>query len=46
MILDADKLKQTLLTDIKVELYEEFDLNFGRKAFFSDKWKQRGCLTV
>ena len=41
MILDADKLKKTLLTDIKVELYEEFDLNFGRKAFFSDKWKQR-----
>lgn len=40
-MLDANKLKQTLLNDIKVELYEEFDLNFGRKAFFSDKWKQR-----
>lgn len=40
-MLNADKLKQTLLTDIKVELYEEFDLNFGRKAFFSDKWKSR-----
>lgn len=40
-MLDANKLKQTLLNDIKVELYEEFDLNFGRKAFFSDKWKPR-----
>ena len=37
----ADKLKRILLNDIKVELYEEFDLNFGRKAFFSDKWKPR-----
>lgn len=41
MSLDPNRLKQTLLTDIKVELYEEFDLNFGRKAFFSDKWKPR-----
>lgn len=41
MTLDPNRLKQTLLNDIKVELYEEFDLNFGRKAFFSDKWKQR-----
>lgn len=40
-MLDANKLKHTLLTDLKVELYEEFDLNFGRKAFFSDKWKPR-----
>lgn len=40
-MLDSNRLKQTLLTDIKVELYEEFDLNFGRKAFFTDKWKQR-----
>ena len=37
----ADKLKRILLNDIKVELSEEFDLNFGRKAFFSDKWKPR-----
>ena len=41
MLLDADKLKKTLLTDIKVELYEEFDHNFERKGFFSDKWKPR-----
>lgn len=41
MSLDPNKLKKTLLTDIKVELTEEFDLNFERKAFFSDKWKPR-----
>lgn len=40
-MIDANKLKHTLLSDIKVELFEEFDLNFGRKAFFSDKWKPR-----
>ncbi|MDE6450177.1 MAG: phage virion morphogenesis protein [Muribaculaceae bacterium] len=40
-MLAPNRLKQTLLTDIKVELYEEFDLNFGRKAFFSEKWQQR-----
>lgn len=40
-MLDPSKLKHTLLTDIKVELTEEFDLNFERKAFFSDKWKPR-----
>lgn len=44
-LIDPSRLKQTLLTDIKVELYEEFDLNFGRKAFFSDKWKQRAFPT-
>lgn len=34
MALDPQKLKRTLLTDIKVELTEEFDLNFERKGFF------------
>lgn len=41
MAIDPQKLKKTLLSDIKVELTEEFDLNFERKAFFSDKWKPR-----
>lgn len=41
MSIDASKLKDTLLNDIKVELAEEFDLNFERKGFFSDKWKPR-----
>ena len=30
-----------LLNDIKVELSEEFDRNFERKAFFERKWKPR-----
>lgn len=30
------------LEDIKVECDEEFDRNFERKAFFSEKWQRRG----
>ncbi|MBO5849753.1 MAG: hypothetical protein J6Q47_00540 [Paludibacteraceae bacterium] len=26
---------------MRVELTEEFDKNFERKAFFTDKWKKR-----
>lgn len=40
-MLDANKLKADLLDDIRVELTEEFDKNFERKGFFSDKWKPR-----
>ena len=40
-ILDAKKLKRNILSDMRVELTEEFDKNFERKAFFTDKWKQR-----
>lgn len=29
-----------ILRDIKVELSDEFDRNFERQAFFSDKWKR------
>ena len=29
------------LKDIRVELADEFDRNFEREAFFSDKWKRR-----
>lgn len=32
----ADKIYQKILKDIKVELTEEFDRNFERKAFFTD----------
>ena len=35
------KIKKKILTDIKVELSEEFDRNFERKAFFTKKWKDR-----
>lgn len=38
---DANKLKADILDDMRVELSEEFDRNFERKGFFSDKWKPR-----
>ena len=40
-MLDASKLKADILDDMRVELSDEFDRNFERKAFFSDKWKPR-----
>lgn len=40
-ILDGEQLKRNILSDMRVELTEEFDKNFERKAFFSDKWKRR-----
>ena len=40
-MLDASKLKSDILSDMRVELSDEFDRNFERKAFFSDKWKPR-----
>lgn len=30
-----------ILNDLRVELADEFDKNFERKAFFNDKWKDR-----
>ena len=36
-----DDLRKQILTDIRVELTEEFDRNFERKAFFSRPWSQR-----
>ncbi len=40
-IIDSEQLKRNILSDMRVELSEEFDRNFERKAFFSKKWKQR-----
>ncbi len=40
-ILDSEQLKRNILNDLRVELTEEFDHNFERKAFFTDKWKRR-----
>lgn len=40
-MLNANELKTDILNDLRVELSEEFDRNFERKAFFSDKWKPR-----
>lgn len=31
---------QNYLSDLKVELFDEFDRNFERKAFFDQKWKE------
>ncbi len=33
--------RRKLLNDIRVELTNEFDRNFTRKAFFDKKWKPR-----
>lgn len=40
-MLDPNKLKADILDDMRVDLSEEFDRNFERKGFFSDKWKPR-----
>jgi phage gpG-like protein len=40
-ILDGQQLENNILKDMRVELAEEFDKNFNRKAFFSDAWKPR-----
>lgn len=40
-MLDPNKLKADILSDLRVELSDEFDRNFERKGFFSDHWKPR-----
>lgn len=40
-MLDPKKFKKNIISDLRVELAEEFDKNFTRKAFFTDKWKKR-----
>ena len=39
--MDVNDLRKQILTDMKVELLSEFDRNFERKAFFSQKWPAR-----
>ena len=34
-------LKRKILTDLKVELLDEFDRNFERRAFFDRPWPDR-----
>ncbi len=36
-----EQFKRRIIADIRVELTDEFDKNFERKAFFSQKWKPR-----
>lgn len=40
-MLDPKQLKADILDDMRVDLSDEFDRNFERKGFFSDKWKPR-----
>lgn len=40
-MIDPEQLKRNILDDMRVELSDEFDKNFDRKAFFSKKWKRR-----
>ena len=34
-------MKHRILQDLRVELTDEFDRNFERKAFFGNRWKPR-----
>lgn len=36
--MDAKQLLNDILSDIRVEIYDEFDKNFDRRAFFGRKW--------
>lgn len=38
---DIPKLITQCLNDIQIKLSDEFDRNFERQAFFSEKWKRR-----
>jgi phage gpG-like protein len=38
--MNPTQLLRKLLTDVKVELADEFDRNFTRKAFFGAPWKR------
>lgn len=38
---DVEKVLKRILSDIRVELGEEFDKNFERQGFFSEKWSRR-----
>ena len=39
--MDFGKLVRTLLSDIRVELDDEFDKNFERQGFFTESWQRR-----
>lgn len=38
---DGEELLNNILSDMRVELTDEFDRNFVRKAFFTEKWAPR-----
>ena len=37
---DVKKVVARILKDIQVEMSDEFDKNFERQAFFSEKWQR------
>ncbi len=39
--MDAKQLLNDILSDIRVEIYDEFDKNFDRRAFFGRKWPHK-----
>lgn len=39
--MNSKDLLHRILSDMRVEHTEEFDKNFERKAFITDKWKKR-----
>lgn len=44
--MDVNRIVKRLMNDIKVELQDEFDKNFERKAFFDRPWKPRTEYTT
>ncbi len=40
-MIDIEQIKRNILSDMRVELTDEFDRNFERKKFFARKWKKR-----
>ena len=42
---NLQKIIQSILRDIQVELTDEFDQNFERQAFFSQAWQRRKSPT-
>ena len=42
---NLQKIIQSILRDIQVELTDEFDQNFERQAFFSEAWQRRKSPT-
>lgn len=41
--MSSNNLISDILSDLKVELLDEFDKNFVRKAYFNQAWAKRRC---
>lgn len=42
---DVEKIIRNILSDVRIELSDEFDKNFERQAFFSEAWQRRRSAT-